>query len=96
MDRQMTNDDHELLIKIDTKLDIALSRVDDHEARLRVAERSIGDLTGKSVSLENDSKDHELRTRKVEKMLWVMVAVSAVGGGAIGNLAVSLFNGSMH
>lgn len=35
----MSQEDHDLLVKIDTKLDVAINRVDDHEIRIRSLER---------------------------------------------------------
>jgi hypothetical protein len=65
----MTNpmDDHDLLVRIDTKLD----------------------------SVATGLNDHELRIRKLERIIWLATGVAAASGGAIGTLATGLVNGKI-
>lgn len=78
---QVARTDHDLLIAMNTKLDIALSRVDDQERRLREVEaRPAGDPV---VKVRVD--DHETRLRSVEadrvRMLGYLAATAVGGAG---------------
>jgi hypothetical protein len=59
------------LVRIETKLDLALTRVDDHEARMRALEKP-GEL--------------ERRVRFLEYAIWVAAGVAAAGGGVLGTV----------
>lgn len=78
----LTPTDHDLLIGISTKLDIALNRVDDHETRLR--------------DLEDDKQGRfkELSTRVsvIEARFWMTVGASAILGTGGGVAIARLFH----
>lgn len=61
------------LVRIETKIDLSISRVDDHETRLRRLEKVRGD-------------DHETRLRRLERVLWVAAGAAAAGGGIVGSI----------
>lgn len=63
----------ERLIRIETKVDVSLTQVADHEGRTRALE--IDNTPGGHL-------DHETRIRKLERSVWIAAgACSAVGGG---------------
>jgi hypothetical protein len=63
-----------ILVRIETKLDIALSDIEDHEHRIRKIENS-----GKP-------EDHEVRLRKLEQALWLSAGIATAVGGGIGTV----------
>ncbi len=73
----------ERLIRIDTKLDVALAQQADHEGRIR--------------SLEQDNtpgghSDHETRIRRLERSVWIAAGAAAAGGGILGSIVGPLLN----
>ena len=75
-------DDHDLLVRIDAKLDVVTRNQTDHETRLRMLEA-------------NTHTDHDARISKLEKWIWLATGVAAASGGAIGTLATGLVNGKI-
>jgi hypothetical protein len=54
------------LVRIETKLDLSVGRVDDHEARLRALEK------------RNSGEDHEDRIRNLEKFRYAWPSAAVV------------------
>jgi hypothetical protein len=65
----------DLVVEIKVRLDLALTRVDDHEARLRL-------LEARPVV---DAADHEARLRVIERRVWVAAGAAAAAGVAGGH-----------
>jgi hypothetical protein len=72
----------ERLIRIDTKLDVALAQQADHEGRIRALEQD---------NSPGGHMDHEGRIRRIEK-LWLAAGTAAAGGGVLGQLLAALVN----
>ena len=51
MSDQLALSDRDLLVRIDTRMDIVVRRVDDHELRLRLLEKFGWTLVGTSVAI---------------------------------------------
>ena len=83
----------EAVIRMETKLDNVLSFVNDHEARLRVAEAAIivhkeaesghEDHDGRLKTLESTTRDLNTTISALKKILWAVVLSVAAGVGAI-------------
>ena len=88
---QVARSDHDLLIVMNTKLDVALGQLADHQAQIRVLEaRPVGDpevrvgleVMGKRVDeLGKRGDDHESRLRRVEILVWRAAGAAAALGG---------------
>lgn len=79
---QVARSDHDLLIAMNTKLDIALTRQDDQERRIREVEsRPVG-----SPDVRAKVEDHETRIRWLETRLLVLAGGAATlgAGGTLG------------
>ena len=68
-----------ILTRIETKLDTALSDLEDHEIRIRNVE-------------SNNHIDHESRLRKLERALWLSAGAAAAAGGGIGASLSAVLN----
>lgn len=66
------------MVRVETKLDVANTRLDAHEARLITLERSIPDA------------DHEARIRKLERAIWIASGTALAGGGVLGSVLSSI------
>ena len=83
----------EAVIRMETKLDNVLSVVNDHEARLRVAEAAIivhketesdhEDHDRRLKTLENTTRDLDATIGALKKILWAVVLSVAGGVGII-------------
>ena len=83
----------EAAIRMETKLDNALSVVNDHEARLRVAEAAIivhketesghEDHDSRLKTLENITRDLDTTISALKKILWAVVLSVAAGVGVM-------------
>ena len=83
----------EAAIRMETKLDNVLSVVNDHEARLRVAEAAIvvhkeaesghEDHDSRLKTLENITRDLDSTISALKKILWAVVLSVAAGVGVI-------------
>ena len=83
----------EAVIRMETKLDNVLSVVNDHEARLRVAEAAIivhkeaesdrEGHDGRLKTLENITRDLDTTISALKKILWAVVLSVAAGVGVI-------------
>lgn len=73
----------ERLIRIDTKLDVALAQQADHEGRIRALEQD---------NSPGGHMDHEGRIRRIEKSMWLAAGTAAAGGGVLGQLLAALVN----
>jgi len=73
----------ERLIRIETKVDIAINTQQDHGDRIRALE--IDNTPGGHA-------DHETRIRRLERSMWLIAGAAAAGGGAAGQLVASLLN----
>lgn len=62
-------------VRVETKLDLALSKLDDHESRMRRLERP-GDI--------------ERRVRFLERAVWVAAGIGIAGGGLLSTLLTQL------
>lgn len=73
----------ERLIRIDTKLDVALAQQADHEGRIRALEQD---------NSPGGHQDHETRIRRMERSLWLLAGAAAAGGGIVGSIVGPLLN----
>lgn len=79
---QVMRSDHDLLIAMNTKLDIALNRQEDQERRIRdVESRPVG-----SPDVKAKVDDHETRIRQLEvrSIFLAGVAAAVSAGGTVG------------
>lgn len=67
----------ERLIRIDTKLDVALAQQADHEGRIRALEED---------NVRGGHHDHESRIRRLERSAWLLAGAAAAGGGVVGSI----------
>ncbi|ALL74273.1 hypothetical protein AD006_01145 [Pseudonocardia sp. EC080610-09] len=70
----MTPELLERLVRMETKLDHILMRIDGHEVRISKLEDRVPD------------PDHESRIRKLEKAVWIASGIAAAAGGTLGSL----------
>lgn len=70
----------ERLVRMETKIDFIGGRIDRHEERITVLEKS------------TINPDHETRLRKLERALWIAVGAAGTVGGVIGNV-ITQFTG---
>ena len=83
----------EAVVRMETKLDNALTIAGDHEARLRVAEAAIivykeyesghDDHNSRLKTLENITRDLDTTISALKKILWAVVLSVAAGVGVI-------------
>lgn len=92
--------DHDLLVTMNTKLDMALSRVEDHETRIRTREAADADLdarvkaaNARTGDVEVTVKDHAVQLTRLNKITYIAMGVAAAGGGTIGSLVTGMLNG---
>lgn len=71
----------ERLIRIETKQDITLQKVDDQENRIRALEQD---------NTPGGHADHESRIRRLERSMWLIAGAAAAGGGVAGQLVAGL------
>lgn len=67
----------ERLIRIETKVDVALNQVTDHEGRTRALEQD---------NTPGGHQDHEARIRKLERSVWIAAGVCSGLGGVLGSV----------
>lgn len=79
---KLNQTDHDLLIRIDTRMDTLLG---DFSSYKTTTDKEIGRLSSEKAS-QTTSDDHERRLRDMEKRMWtlagVLVAIE-IGGGLL-------------
>lgn len=100
---QMNQADHDLLVRMDTKLDVLIAQGKDHEERLRVVEKTVTEHSGvikdqvdTVTELKQDADKAKDSQHRLEIRTVIMAVLIALGGGAGGNILVSLMNGFFH
>lgn len=66
-------------VRVETKLDLALARLDDHESRMRQLEKPSRSPT-----------DIERRVRFLERAIWVAAGIGIAGGGLVSTLLTQI------
>lgn len=92
--------DHDLLVWIAARLDTALTRVEDHETRIRAREAADADLDARVKAsnarvddVETVQRDHGSQLTRLNKITYIAMGVAATAGGGIGSLVTGLLNG---
>jgi len=90
-----SQEDHDLLIRIDTKLGVLVQRFDDHQSEALGRIRTLEELKlGKNEAQEMRHgaemvhSDHEQRLRRQERYTWL-----AIGALSIMQISWALFSG---
>lgn len=71
----------ERMVRVETKLDAATTRIDSHELRLTSLEKNVPD------------PDHETRLRQLERAIWIASGTALAGGGVLGTVLSSVTGG---
>jgi hypothetical protein len=69
------------MIRIETKLDVANTNHQDHEARLRALELD---------NTPGGHRDHETRIRRLERSVWIAAGAAAAAGSTVGAIIAPL------